>query len=91
MKLFLAVLAIALMLAGCEPSQGNRDRKAVERQQSQYAASQPVPAFDWSLERHMVTQLYQIRNNRVATHSVWRSDRGMVEGDCPGCHRRLSE
>ena len=28
-------------------------------------------------------QLYQARNDNVATHTVWRSDYGMVEGDCP--------
>ena len=28
-------------------------------------------------------QLYQIRNKRVATHSVWRGDMSAIEGDCP--------
>lgn len=84
MKKILLVLLIigGLFLAGCETSQETKDQKAVQAQQSQYAASQPVPAFDWSLERHLVAQLYQIRNQRVATHSVWRSDRGNIEGDC---------
>ena len=27
--------------------------------------------------------LYKIRNQKAATHSVWRSDRGLIEGDCP--------
>lgn len=71
------------VFVGCfEPTQETKDARAVNEQQSQYAASQPVPAFNWSLERHLVTQLYQIRNQRAATHSVWRSDRGMIEGDC---------
>ena len=79
------IVVFAFTAEGCttEPNQEKKDRKAVAMQQSQYAAVQPVPVFDWSLERHLVAQLYQIRNNRVATHSVWRSDRGMVEGDCP--------
>lgn len=82
MKKALIVILISLSLFGCEETQTTKDKRAVEAQQSQYAASQPVPGFDWSLERHMVTQLYQIRNAKAATHSVWRSDRGMIEGDC---------
>ncbi len=83
MKKYLLVLLLPLLLlVGCNETQEDKDRKAVQAQQSQYAASQPIPAFNWSLERHLVTQLYQIRNQRVATHSVWRSDRGLIEGDC---------
>ena len=78
------ILALFLMAAiGCEPSQENKDRDTVAKQQAQYAAAQPVPMFDWSLERHLVSQLYQIRNTRAATHSVWRGDYGVIEGDCP--------
>ena len=55
----------------------------VNSQQEQYATVQPVPFFDFSLERDKVIQLYQIRNSRVATHTVWRSEMGTIEGDCP--------
>jgi len=82
MKKYLILLIIPLIfLMGCD-GQERKDRQLVARQQSQYAASQPVPAFDWSLERHLLIQLYQLRNKKVATHSVWRSDRGLIEGDC---------
>ena len=64
-------------------SQEAKDQAAVDRQQKQYAKAQPIPTYDWSLERDLVIQLYNIRNQRVATHSVWRSNYGMVEGDCP--------
>ncbi len=82
--LILATAALAVSaLTGCnEVSQTSKDSASVERQQSQYSKAQPVPAYDWSLERHMVTQLYNIRNMEASTHSVWRSDRGMIEGDC---------
>jgi len=66
-----------------ENSQETKTAKAVQQQQSQYAKAQPVPAYDWSLERDLLIKLYNIRNNKVATHSVWRSDYGVVEGDCP--------
>jgi len=84
--LFMMLVAIVsiVFLSGCDvqPSQTKKDKDAVERQQSQYSKSQPIPTYDWSLERHMVTQLYNIRNLEATTHSVWRSDRGMIEGDC---------
>lgn len=82
-----AVVSTAL-LAGCLPEgdrqQSNvKDTQAVERQQAQYQVAQPIPAFDYSLERDLLIQLYQIRNAEVATHTVWRSDYGLIEGDCP--------
>ncbi len=86
MKKFLVLVAIfaGLMFTGCdsEPSQELKDKKAVQAQQSQYAKSQAVPAFNWSLERDLLIKLYNLRNQKVSTHSVWRSDYGMVEGDC---------
>lgn len=71
--------------AGCYggKTQESADSKAVLTQQSQYAKSQPIPTFDWSLERDLVIQLYHVRNQKAATHSVWRSDYGTIEGDCP--------
>lgn len=64
-------------------SSEEKDVKRVQQQQKQYSAGQPIPAFNWSLERHLVIELYKIRNQKVATHSVWRSDHGVIEGDCP--------
>lgn len=83
--MMLCVTSLVLLTAeDCDsPTQEDKDRAIVEAQQSQYAKAQPVPAFDWSLERDLLIQLYQIRNQRVSTYSVWRSDYGMVEGDCP--------
>ncbi len=67
----------------CNGSSSSKEARNVNRQQSQYAKGQPVPAFNWSLERHLLSQLYNIRNQKVATHAVWRSDYGSIEGDCP--------
>lgn len=64
-------------------TQEDKDRKVVQAQQAQYAIGQPVPVYDWSLERDLVIQLYNLRNERVVTHAVWRSDYGKVEFDCP--------
>jgi len=84
--ILLSLILILLVLPGCfnrNPSAASKEAEEVEAQQSQYAKAQPVPAFDWSLERDLVIQLYQIRNDKVSTHSVWRSEMGKVEGDCP--------
>ena len=85
--ILLVILAMTVLFSfGCKESakksQDSKDTKAVQAQQAQYSASQPVPVFNWSLERHLVTQLYQVRNVKAATHSVWRSDFGQIEGDC---------
>lgn len=86
MKTRLAIAVLILFTVGCKPYQqttDSKDSQAVAMQQSQYAKGQPIPTYDWSLERDLVIQLYNVRNQKVATHSVWRSDRGMIEGDCP--------
>lgn len=80
------VWVIALLVfTGCSKrgTQESADTLSVQNQQSQYAKGQPLPAFNWSLERDLVIQLYKVRNQKVATHSVWRSDYGVIEGDCP--------
>lgn len=78
-------LAMLLTLTGCNPNKSTeaQDNSRVMQQQSQYSKGQPIPSFDWSLERHLVIELYKVRNQKAATHSVWRSDRGLIEGDCP--------
>lgn len=86
-RLAVIIIAIlmALMLLGCKKNETAemRDAKRVQQQQSQYEKGQPIPTFDWSLERYLVVELYKVRNQKANTHSVWRSDRGMIEGDCP--------
>ena len=85
MKKVIVLVFAAVALTGClneKETVATEVTKAVDRQQEQYNIGQPVPAYDWSLERDLVIQLYNTRNLRAATHSVWRSDRGLVEGDC---------
>lgn len=84
MKYFLITLTIALIiLSGCGvKSASQKESEAVEKQQLQYEKGQPIPAYSWSMERDLLIKLYNIRNERVSTHSVWRSDYGMIEGHC---------
>lgn len=82
---FLPMIAVAMLLSGqdgCDNAE-TRDRRAVDQQQRAYQEAQPIPSFDFSLERQVAIELYEARNQAVATHSVWRSTTGMIEGDCP--------
>ncbi len=75
-------LVVALMfVVGCE-NQEYEDKKAVQNQQAQYAKAQPIPTYRHSMERELLIKLYNLRNEKVLTHTVWRSDYGMIEGDC---------
>jgi hypothetical protein len=78
--LLVALLGLSL---GCVSGSEAKDRVSVEAQQSHYQKAQPIPKFDYSLERDVAIQLYKARNERVTTWTVWRSDTGIVEGDCP--------
>lgn len=81
MKILIPVAFASIFLLSCD-SQEAKDRKNVEIQQEQYAIAQPVPKFDFSLERDVAIQLYKARNESVTTWTVWRSDLGHIEGDC---------
>ena len=82
--LLITITTMTLVTTGCngEISQETKDKHAVQAQQSQYAKAQAVPTFNFSLERDLLIKLYNLRNQKVSTHSVWRSDYGMIEGDC---------
>ena len=45
------------------------EHETVDNQQSTYVRNQPLPTFPWSLERHLLIQLYQARNQSVTTYS----------------------
>ena len=77
-------IAVAFLLCG---AQGGCDDKTPERataaaaeqasqnlQMEQFLRNQPVPSFDWSLERHMLIQLYAARQRATVTHSVVQSE-----------------
>lgn len=86
MKHFISTVVIAsITLSACArqtETSNKADTEAVERQQEQYQIAQPIPAYDYSIERDLLIQLYNVRNREVTTHSVWRSDFGQIEGEC---------
>jgi len=69
MKRF-AIFGLALVvLAGCDSSANREEAVAVDRQQEVYRKSQPVPFFDYSLQRDLWIQFYVAQNANVATYS----------------------
>lgn len=87
--LFSAVAALALVIP-CESSAqmfgskaDRNDRRNTDRQNSHYAANQPVPFIDFSNERAKIIETIRIRASDAATYSVWRSEYGLIEGHCP--------
>lgn len=69
------VVALALAVVACGPkTAATKDSETVNQQQNAYQVNQPVPRFDYSLERDTVIQLYQARNQALATYTVIVSD-----------------
>lgn len=69
--LMIALFAALSVACGAETSQDSQDRTTVSNQQDVYANTQQVPFYDWSLERHVVIQLYNLRNEAQNTWTVW--------------------
>jgi len=59
-----------------------KDERNTNRQQKHYSTTQPVPFIDYSTERARIIETYRLRSSDAATHAVWRSEYGMIEGDC---------
>lgn len=80
-----AILCLLLaLLTSCSDEDVSREKADVKRQQLIYVTNQPPPTFDWSLERHLMTQLYRARNSAVATYSYIRNQyTGKVTSWCP--------
>lgn len=76
------LITLSVLLAGCDAN--SQESQSVREQQQQYVTGQPVPQFDWSLERHVMVELYKARNSAVSTYSVVYSQyRGSISFACP--------
>jgi hypothetical protein len=81
--LFVLVL-VALLLVACRPVSSEYSvSMAVEDQQKVYTTNQPIPMFEWSLERDVFIQLYSLRNEAVSTYTVVSSQMGVTLFECP--------
>jgi hypothetical protein len=80
----LVVLVVVTLLSACFGQTGSSaERDTVENQQNVYAQVQPIPWFDFSLERDILIQLYKLRNEAVATYTVVTSSFGNLLWQCP--------
>lgn len=66
----MSLLLAGLFLVAC----GSNTATGKEQAQTNHVMdvlinSQPAPVFDWSLERYLLIQLYEARNNAAATYS----------------------
>ena len=81
-KKLLLLPVMGLFLAGCTSSSYTTEAQNVEAQQRVFVDNQPAPVFDWSLERHLLTQLYKARNEAVNTHTIVRDMSGKSFFEC---------
>lgn len=87
MKKVIIILALALSLIGCQEhiqNQDSKDAAVVREQQSHYAKVQPIPFYDFSMDRDTLIQIYNAKNEARVTHAVITSQgTGAVIWDCP--------
>ena len=91
-KLSLFLLPVAVMLGGADGdgctaaprSAASVEQQSQDLQMQQFLRNQPVPSFDWSLERHMLIHLYAARQKATNTFSVVQSEfTGKILWSCP--------
>jgi hypothetical protein len=80
-KALLALLVMCLIvvpLVGCgeDTSATTQQAKVVAKQDSIYDKGQPVPIFNWSLQRDLWIQFYRSQNDAAGTYSAIVSDYG---------------
>ena len=81
---FLFLLLVAVFITGCEQNSIRQDTETVDRQQKTYAVNQPVPFFEWSQDRAVLTQIYIQKNEARNTWTVISSDgTGQPRFACP--------
>lgn len=92
MKIAVVLVPMAVMLGGADgdgcsntpPSAAAVEQRSQDIQMDQFLRNQPVPSFDWSLERHMLIQLYAARQRATNTFSVVQSEfTGKILWSCP--------
>lgn len=75
-KTVFVLILLAAAVAACvhaPPTQDSKDAQQVRDQQAQYAALQPIPYFDRSMDRDTFIQIYKAKNKAVTTWSYWHA------------------
>lgn len=81
------LIVASILFVGCGISQSDtnlKEQKITEDNQARLSRLYPIPQMDTSLERDIVVQLYELRNQARNTHSVILSDGTATPvWDCP--------
>ena len=93
MKIAVVLVPMAVMLGGADgdgcttrtpTGAAAQENAQQDLQMQQFLRNPPVPSFDWSLERHMLIQLYAARQKATNTFSVVQSEfTGKILWSCP--------
>lgn len=79
-----AALAIsAVLVSACTKDSLRSDQNQTDTQLLQYQSVQPVPFFNWSQDRAVLTQIYEAKNQARQTWSVIYSAAGAPIFLCP--------
>lgn len=82
-RVFVVVGLVAMLIlsAGClETNQQTKDSKVVNKQNAHYAKVQPIPFYDYSIPRDVLTQIYNVVTQEARnTYTVIASITGEVQ------------
>lgn len=88
MKKYLMLLIAAPMLMGADSCYDGAnpadaaETRVVDRQQLHYLAAQPIPFYDFSLQRDVYTQIYNATNEARQTYTIVESMTGETKWAC---------
>ncbi len=86
MKLLIIIALLTLSFIGCTAAEQTRWKEAdkIGRSMNRLLDNQPIPAFEWSLQRHLLIELYSMEQRSVATFTYVRNPyTGKIASWCP--------
>ena len=84
-KLLAAFIAVVLVVAACgaqQTSSTSQEQNVVNSQQDQYNKAQPIPFYDYSLQRQALIDIYNSQNQDSQTWDVVTSYSGQFLFQC---------
>lgn len=84
--LFLMVCVVMMGAEECANDArqvAREETQAIAEQQAHLLVTQPVPAFDYSLQRDVLIQVYRMSNEAQSTYTVVDSITGQTIWSCP--------
>lgn len=85
-RILLLPLALFLVLSAescLDSGAASEEQRVADNQQELYLRTQPIPQFDYSLQRDVYTQIYRATNEGRNTFTVVESVTGITKFACP--------